>query len=61
MAKQLSITLKKSCIGKPEKQRRVAVGLGLTKLNKSVLLKDTPEIRGMAHKIGHLVEVVEIA
>ncbi len=61
MAKQLSIKLKRSYIGKPEKQRRVAIGLGLTKLNKTVLLKDTPEIRGMAHKICHLVEVVEIA
>ena len=59
MAKQLSITLRKSCIGRPPKQRLVALGLGLTKLNKTVLLQDTPEIRGMAYAIRHLVEVEE--
>jgi len=60
MAAKLSITLKRSCIGKPAKQKKVAAGLGLTKLNKTVVLEDTPAIRGMAHKICHLVEVVEI-
>ncbi len=60
MAKRLSITLRKSCIGRPGKHRLVALGLGLTKLNKTVVLKDTPEIRGMVNKICHLVESVEV-
>jgi len=55
----LSITLKKSYIGKPMTQRRVAWGLGLTRLNKTVVRNDTREIRGMIYKIRHLVEVVE--
>ncbi len=59
--KQLSITLKRSYIGRPKKHRLVALGLGLTKMNKTVLLLDTPEIRGMAHKICHLVSVVEVS
>jgi large subunit ribosomal protein L30 len=35
----------------------VARGLGLRKINSTVELKDTPAIRGMIHKIRHLVEV----
>jgi large subunit ribosomal protein L30 len=33
--------------------------MGLTKLNKVVVLKDTPETRGMIKKVSHLVEVIE--
>jgi large subunit ribosomal protein L30 len=58
--KKLKITLVKSFIGRPEKQRKVLRGMGLEKLNKTVLLGDTPEIRGMAKKVAHLVAVEEI-
>jgi len=51
----LLITWKKSCIGRPEAQRRVLVGLGLKKLGQRVHLKDTPAIRGMVDKVAHLV------
>lgn len=57
--KTLTITLKRSCIGRPEKQRLVVKGLGLRGINSSVVLTDTPEIRGMVNKIPHLVEVKE--
>ncbi|RMG59089.1 MAG: 50S ribosomal protein L30 [Deltaproteobacteria bacterium] len=60
MAKQLKITLKRSLIGKSEYQRRVAYGLGLRKLNKSVIKEDTPEIRGMIEKISFMLDVEEI-
>jgi len=33
--------------------------MGLTKLNKVVVLKDTPQTRGMIRKISHLLEVME--
>lgn len=56
---QLTVTLIKSGIGKPEKHRQILQGLGLTKLNKSVLLGDTPEIQGMIRKISHMVKVSE--
>jgi large subunit ribosomal protein L30 len=59
MAEQLTVTLVKSGIGKPEKHRLVLQGLGLNKLNKSVVLKDTPEIRGMISKISHMVKVTD--
>ncbi len=57
--KTITITLKRSCIGRPEKQRLVVRGLGLRRINSSVVLPDIPEIRGMVNKIPHLVEVKE--
>ncbi|OKY74808.1 MAG: 50S ribosomal protein L30 [Desulfobulbaceae bacterium DB1] len=60
MANELKITLKKSVIGSTEKVRATVIGLGLTKTNKSIVRKDTPEIRGMISKVQHLVVVEEI-
>lgn len=60
MGKQLKITLVKSFIGRPEAQRKILRGMGLGKVNKTVVLNDTPEIRGMVRKVTHLVEAVEI-
>ncbi len=60
MTKKLKITLVKSYIGRPEKHRKILRGMGLQKLNRTVLLKDTPEIRGMINKVSHLLSVVEI-
>ncbi|MCB2180732.1 MAG: 50S ribosomal protein L30 [Desulfobulbaceae bacterium] len=60
MAQELKITLKKSVIGSTKKIRATAAGLGLTKTNKTIVRKDTPEIRGMVNKVQHLIEVEEI-
>lgn len=60
MGEKLKITLVKSYIGRPEKQRKVLRGMGLTRLNRTVLLGDTPEIRGMVNKVSHLVTMEEI-
>lgn len=60
MGKQLKITQVKSYIGRPETQRRVLRGMGLGKVNRTVLLDDTPEIRGMIRKVVHLVAAVEV-
>jgi len=59
MGKELKVTLKRSCIGHPEKQRRTLVSLKLTKTHKTVRVKDSPEVRGMLNKVSHLVEVAE--
>ena len=59
MAGVVKITLVKSMIGRPEKHRRVLRGMGLTKLNKTVALQDTPETRGMIHTVSHLVKTEE--
>jgi large subunit ribosomal protein L30 len=59
MAGNVKVTLVRSMIGRPEQQRRVLRGMGLTRLNKTVELKDTPEIRGMINKVSHLVSTEE--
>jgi large subunit ribosomal protein L30 len=56
-AKKIKITLVKSGIARPGKHKAILIGLGLKKLNRSVLRQDTPEIRGMISKISHLVQV----
>ena len=56
----VKVTLVKSTISFKDNQERVVRGLGLRKLNSSVELKDTPAIRGMIHKVRHLVTVEEI-
>ncbi|HXN06031.1 MAG TPA: 50S ribosomal protein L30 [Nitrospiria bacterium] len=57
MSKKISITLIRSAIGRKGKHKQVAIGLGLTKLNRTVIRDDSPEIRGMVNKISYLVEV----
>lgn len=59
MAGMLKVTLVRSMIGRPEKHRRVLRGMGLTRINKTVELEDTPSIRGMIHKVSHLVTAEE--
>ena len=59
MAAMLKVTLVKSMIGRPEKQRKVLRGMGLTKLNRTVELQDTPSIRGMINAVSHLVKAEE--
>ena len=59
MGKMLKIKKVKSEIGRPEAQRKILRGMGLTKLNKTVTLVDTPQTRGMINKVIHLVSVEE--
>ncbi len=60
MAKKLRITWKRSTIGCPKSQRATIASLGLRRLNQSVIKDDTPSVRGMIAKVGHLVEVEDI-
>jgi large subunit ribosomal protein L30 len=56
----IKVTLTKSEIGSTKKIRATLVGLGLTRREKTVVRKDTPEIRGMLRKVEHLVTVEEV-
>ncbi len=58
-AKALRVTLVKSPIGYPERQKRTVRALGLRRLNQTVEHADAPEIRGMITKVSHLVQVEE--
>ena len=59
MADTITFTQVKSGIGSTKKIRATLTGLGLTKMQKTVTRKDTPEIRGMLTKVGHLVRIEE--
>jgi large subunit ribosomal protein L30 len=55
--RDLRITLVRSPIGYPPRQRETVRGLGLRKLNSQVIRPDRPEVRGMIAKVSHLVKV----
>lgn len=56
----LKITLRRSYIGIPEKQRRVLASLGLKKIGRSVTQAENEAIKGMVHKVSHLVAVERV-
>ena len=56
----VKVTLLKSPIGFKGNQEAVVRGLGLRRIRHSVELKDTPETRGMIHKVRHLVKVDDL-
>ncbi|KRM19763.1 hypothetical protein FC40_GL001367 [Ligilactobacillus hayakitensis DSM 18933 = JCM 14209] len=56
MAK-LKVTLIHSVIGRPQKQRKIVEGLGLKRINSSVVVPDNAAMRGAIMKINHLVDV----
>jgi len=49
-------TLRRSAIGSSPRQRATLRGLGLTRVGRSVILKDSPAVRGMLAKVAHMVE-----
>lgn len=55
----LRITLTRSPTGTPRTQRSTLVGLGLTRLGRTVVRPNTPTFRGMVKKVIHLVAVEE--
>jgi len=57
MTETIKVTLVRSGLGRNKKIRQTLMGLGLTKLNRSVELKNTPAIRGMIEKVSFLVKV----
>ena len=59
MAK-IRITQIKSKIGKPERQKRTLLALGIRKMHHSVEHEATPQILGMVVKVKHLVKVEDI-
>lgn len=57
--KKLTVTLVKSTIGQKPKNRATVRSLGLRRMHQSVQHEDTPDVRGMLHKVQHLVKVEE--
>ncbi len=59
--KKIRITLVKSPIDRPERQKLTVQALGLNKTNSSKEVEATPQILGMIRKVTHLVKVEELA
>jgi len=60
MAKTLRITQVRSSIGRAKGQQLTLTALGIRRMNHTVEKTDSPQIRGMVHKVAHLLSVEEI-
>jgi large subunit ribosomal protein L30 len=58
--KKIKITLVKSPIDRPERQKKTLRALGLNKANAAKEVDATPQILGMVRKVEHLLKVQEI-
>ena len=59
--KKIKITLLKSPIDRPERQKQTLKALGLNKINATREVEATPQILGMVRKVEHLISVEELA
>ena len=58
--KEVKITLVKSVIGHPKRQKYTVKSLGLNKIGSSVIKNKTPDIEGKVKKVAHLVTMEEL-
>ncbi len=56
----LKVTQTRSVIGSKEGHKRTVRALGLKRIRDSRVHQDTPQIRGMVHKVQHLVHAEEV-
>jgi large subunit ribosomal protein L30 len=56
----LKVTQTRSGAGRSQRQQATLVGLGLDKMHRSKIWRDTPEVRGRIAKVRHLVSVVDV-
>ncbi len=57
---QLKLTLVKSAIGRLKNHKDCIRGLGLRRINSSVVVKATPSNMGMINKISYLLKIEEM-
>ena len=57
---KIRVTQVKSKIGRPERQKRTILALGLKKMNQTVEHEATPQVLGMVKKVAHLLKVEEV-
>ena len=58
--KQLAVTQIKSSIGRLKKHKCCLAGLGLRKIGHTVVIEDTPSVRGMVKAVEYMLRVEEI-
>ena len=59
-SKEVKVTLVKSASGRTPGHAECVRGLGLRRMHHSVTVQDTPENRGMIHKVSYLLKVEEV-
>ena len=58
--KTIQVTLMRSIIGRLESHKACVKGLGLRRIGHSVVVEDTPSVRGMIRKVDYLLRVEEV-
>jgi len=61
MADRVKVTLRRSLIGRPVGQRKVALSLGLRRRGAARVYTLTPSLRGALRRVEHLVSIEEVA
>lgn len=59
-SKGLKVTLIKSKHGRLRAHQACVSGLGLRRLNQTVVVQDTPENRGMVNRVSYMLKVEEV-
>ncbi|HMK89408.1 MAG TPA: 50S ribosomal protein L30 [Methylocystis sp.] len=59
MTSKITVEQTSSAIGRPARQHKTLLGLGLTRIGRRRTLEDTPAVRGMIAKVAHLIKIVE--
>ena len=57
---KLRVKLVRSMNGRLKSHKACVRGLGLRRINHIRELEDTPEVRGMIHKVSYMVECEEV-
>lgn len=57
---KLRVTLVRSTNGRTASHRACVAGLGLRRIRHSVIVEDTPSIRGMINRVSYLVTCEEL-
>ena len=58
--KQIAVNQIKSSIGRLKKHKSCLAGLGLRRIGHTVVIEDTPAVRGMVHAVEYMLRVEEI-
>ena len=58
--KQIAVTQIKSSIGRLKKHKSCLAGLGLRRIGHTVVIEDTPAVRGMVQAVEFMLRVEEI-
>jgi len=58
--KQIAVTQIKSSIGRLKKHKSCLAGLGLRRIGHTVVIEDTPAVRGMVQAVEYMLRVEEI-